>query len=165
MKIKITFIKAILISVAAIIFWALLPIIILHNSAAEDTTWYKIGGVFLMLVPVLIVLYHVKDEMRTAFNIFGALKGKGATIKNGRRAEAEILAINENSGGGVLTINDQPVANLKLRVHDGGKSPYVVSIDAVIPRLAVLRLMPGARVPVLIDPKDDNKIMVDFDKF
>jgi hypothetical protein len=41
----------------------------------------------------------------------------------------------------------------------------VVLIDAIVPRLAVPRLMPGARIPVLIDPKDDNKVMVDFDKF
>lgn len=162
MKTKITFTKAILIAVGFIIFWALIPIF-LSNKSIEDAFWYKLGGLILMFVPVVIVLISVKDDLKIAAKIFGMFSSASADLKDSRHATAEILALNENSQGGVMTVNDQPIANLRLKIFDGDKPPYEVSVDTAVPRLLVPRLMPGVRIPIFIDPKNDKKITVDFE--
>lgn len=63
-----------------------------------------------------------------------------------------------------MTINDQPVVNLKLRIYDGNKPPYEVSFDTVISRLAVPQFQPGVRIPVKIDPLDPNKVVIDSER-
>jgi hypothetical protein len=82
-------------------------------------------------------------------------------LATGRPATATVLAIGENSGGGVVTINDQPYVNLKLKIDDGQAPPYEVSFDTVIARTDVPLFQPGAMFAVKIDPKNPKKITID----
>ena len=64
--------------------------------------------------------------------------------------------------GGVMTINDQPYLNLKLEVHDEGRTPYPVSLDTIVPRAAVPQFQPGANIPIKIDPDDPQNVVIDW---
>lgn len=68
----------------------------------------------------------------------------------------------ENSGGGVVTVNDQPYLNVTLEVDGGSRAPYVVSFDAVIPRAAVPQFQPDALIRLKVDPNDPQQVVVDW---
>lgn len=91
--------------------------------------------------------------------------GKGRKARKilayGRAAKATLLGIDENSGGGTVTINDDPYLNLKLKIDDGSSHPYDVSLDAVVPRYLVPAFQPGASFPVRIDPQDMQVVVFD----
>ncbi len=58
---------------------------------------------------------------------------------------------------------DAPEYRLGLQVVPaGGGAPYEVSVKALIPRLFVPMVLPGAHVGVLIDPADPQKVSLDF---
>ncbi|MBD3284911.1 hypothetical protein GF359_00950 [candidate division WOR-3 bacterium] len=93
-------------------------------------------------------------------------KGKKAqsVIREGRLARATLLEIGENSGGGTVTINDNPYLNLKLSIDDGKSAVYEVSLDTVIPRYSVPLFQPGFTFPVRIDNKNPEIVVYDADE-
>jgi hypothetical protein len=91
--------------------------------------------------------------------------GSGRAAKRiratGRRANATVLTIGESSQG-VVTVNEQPYLHLKLLIEDGKTNPYEVEFDTIIPRTTVPQFQPGAVFPVKIDPKNSQKVILDF---
>ena len=81
--------------------------------------------------------------------------------KHGRPARGVVLAVGENSGGGVVTINDQPYLNIRVRVEDGMSAPYETDFDAVIPRTILPQLQPGVVVRLKVDPQDPRRVVFD----
>lgn len=57
-----------------------------------------------------------------------------------------------------MTVDDDPVLQVLLRVHDGARSPYQVRIKQLISRLAAPQLTPGSTADVLVD--SDNPRIV-----
>ncbi len=88
-------------------------------------------------------------------------KGKEATEirRNGIPAKATVTGIGENSMGGTLTINNQPVLNLQLEIDDGKNPVYNVSLDTIVPRAQVPQFQLGAWLNVRIDPTDNQKVV------
>jgi hypothetical protein len=151
----------IVVSVFIIVAWGLFPAII-KNEEIMNSFWYIGIWVLLFLLPFIVVFGFLRKSMGGLLGgFFGGGKDRKRILSEGRSAEGEIIAIGENSGGGIMTINDQPVVNLRLRIHDGNKPPYEVSFDTVISRLAVPQFQPGVRIPVKIDPLDPNKVIID----
>jgi hypothetical protein len=60
-----------------------------------------------------------------------------------------------------LTINDQPVLNLRLQIDDGYQQPYEMSFDTIVPRSAVPQFQPGTMFAVKVDPEDPQKVVLD----
>lgn len=121
---------------------------------------------------VLLVVFGLGALVLEIFPFFGGgpgsyyfFWGKGRKAKsilaNGRQARATLLEIGENSGGGTITINDDPYLNLKLQINDGMNKPYEVSLDTVISRYIVPQFQPGASFPVRIDLHDSKVVVYD----
>jgi hypothetical protein len=51
---------------------------------------------------------------------------------------------------------------LDFEVHPSTRDPYMVAVEILVPQAA--NLVPGAELPVRIDPNDPAKIAVDWDK-
>jgi hypothetical protein len=95
--------------------------------------------------------------------LLGGAARERRILATGRPAAATVISLDENSGGGVVTVNDQPYLNLVLEVNDGVGPPFAVSMDLVIPRTALPRFQPGAVIPVKIDPGNPRRVVIDWD--
>lgn len=118
-----------------------------------------VGVVFAVGVAAAILI----PSLKPIFSFFGGSPTERRIRGAGRPARATVLAIGENSGGVVVTVNDQPYLNLQVRVEDGFRAPYDVSFDTIIPRSALPQFQPGAAIPVKVDPDDPEKVVIDWD--
>lgn len=101
--------------------------------------------------------------LRPVFDVFKGMRARATLRAVGRPGRATVLSLGGPSGGGTVTVNDQPLLSLTLEVDDGfGSSPYVVAFDTVVPRYAVPHIQPGETVPVKIDPNDRQRVAVDW---
>lgn len=123
-----------------------------HGAAAETT--------LTIAMMIAIVAAIVLPAVGLMVIIAGGSPRERRIRKYGRLARATVVAMGENSGGGVVTINDQPYLNLVVRVEEGPGAPYEASFDLIIPRAAVPQLQPGAAVMVKVDPRDPRKVVL-----
>ncbi len=144
-----------------LILYALLPEIAGWNPEAELGEFWS-TAIWIILFGFIIVMSLL--PFNKAFGAFFGTKDSRRIKRFGRPAEAKVLAIGENSEGGIVTINNQPLLNLQLEVHDGATPPYVVSLDTIIPRSAVPQFQPGVVIPIKIDPQDPQKVIVDWQR-
>jgi len=142
-----------------LVLYALLPEIAGWDPEVElgETVNVIIWVILIGFVIVMSIL-----PFKGAFGSFFGTKESKRIQAFGREATATVQAIGENSEGGIVTINDQPLLNLQLEVHDGNVPPYPVSLDTVIPRAAVPQFQPGAVIPIKIDPENPDKIIIDW---
>jgi len=115
-------------------------------------------GAFVFSLLIMVVAFW--PEIRRY--LLGGAARERRILQTGRPARATVVSLGENSGGGVVTVNDQPYLNLVLEVHDGFSAPYAVSMDLVIPRAAVPQFQPGAVIPVKVDPADPRNVVIDW---
>ncbi len=121
---------------------------IVQVVAVVATAGTFIAGMYLLMGPVLGTFFGIGAEARIR--------------KTGRPAKAVLKNLAENSGGGIVTINDQPYLNLTVEVHDGVTAPYVVSFDTVVPRTLLPQLQPGVEFQVKVDPQNPQKVVADW---
>jgi len=76
--------------------------------------------------------------------------------QNGLVGSATITSIRDTG----TTINEHPLVELGLQVSLDGRSPYLVTHTQLISRLAVGGFIPGATVPVRVDPADPQSLLV-----
>jgi hypothetical protein len=84
--------------------------------------------------------------------------------KNGRRAFATVLdskrtIYNETAGNASLVSNTTVLWKFVLRVEPEGEPPFEAKVDALMPQM--WSPTAGARFPVLYDPGDHGKVVVD----
>jgi len=123
-------------------------------------------------IPVIIFVLVVVIFSITAPFLWGPwlirkLAGVAAPIKGGIPSEATIQSIADT--GVTVTMSgvgpEAPDYKLGLLVDPiGGGTPYEVTVKALVPRIFIPMIVPGARVGVLIDPLDRTKVSVDFDR-
>jgi hypothetical protein len=79
-------------------------------------------------------------------------------LSRGQPAQATVLAIGET---GVTVQENYGMAKLRLRVDppDGG-DPYEVTVKTLINRFDIPAYQPGARLDVVVDPADRNRVAV-----
>jgi len=128
-------------------------------NARHGETFITIYGITGALLVAALVLGGTLGPM---LSFFGGGPTERRIRASGRPARATIIAVGENAGGGVVTVNDQPYLNLVLRVEDGMRAAYETSVDAIIPRTAVPQFQPGAVVPVKVDPKDPKRVVLEY---
>lgn len=77
--------------------------------------------------------------------------------KTGKKATAKIIKIQDTG----TTINDNPQVKLTVEVTPEYGTPYTTVLKQVISRLEVHLFKPGVLLNVLVDPKDQKKIILD----
>lgn len=100
--------------------------------------------------------------LRPVFDVFKGMNARAKLRATGLPGRAVVRGLGGPSGGGTVTINDQPLLSLTLEVEDGLGDPYVVAFDTVVPRYAVARIQPGETIPVKVDPNDRQRVAVDW---
>jgi hypothetical protein len=60
-----------------------------------------------------------------------------------------------------VTINNSPQVKLLLEIKNSLGQKYTTTIRTLVSRLQPLVYQPGMTIPVLIDPKYDNKVVID----
>ena len=116
------------------------------------------GVVMTIAVAAILII----PNLGPMFSFFGGSPTERRIRKTGRPARATVVAVGENSGGGAVTINDQPYLNLVVRVEDGVTAPYEASFDAIIPRAQVPQVQPGAILAVKVDPQNPKRVVLDY---
>jgi len=123
---------------------------------------HKAMTIYGIFMSVAITASFIIPSFGPILSFFGGSREERRIRKTGRSARATVLAVGENSGGGVVTVNGQPYLNLVVRVEDGVSSPYEANFDAIIPRASLPQVQPGAVVKVKVDPRDPRKVVLDY---
>ncbi len=152
-------------------FFTIIPLIVIYsifNNKIIKLFGPKISNRIFIGLIVLLVLFFLYDFLLLFFSgfsdpFFGSGKKAKKILRTGKSAIATVLNIGENSGGGVVTINDQPYFNLKLKINSENEKPYEINFDTIIPRHSVSKFQPGAIFPVKIDPSDSKNVVIDTD--
>ena len=100
--------------------------------------------------------------LRPVFDIFRGMSARAKLRAVGHPGRATVVSLGGPSGGGTVTINDQPLLSLTLEVDDGFSAPYVVVLETVVPRYALPRVQPEETIPVKIDPNDRQRVAIDW---
>lgn len=111
-----------------------------------------LAGFFAAVMLTAGIYFFVSLHRRTA----GLLSGKTLSrlLEKGHSARAKILEL-EDTG---MAVNDDPVVQVLLQIHDSDKPPYQAKVKQLVSRLAVHHLSKSGTVEVLIDP--DNPLIV-----
>ena len=122
--------------------------------------------VFWIIFTVVVVAIGVGSPFYGAW-LIRKLTGVSGPIKGGLPGDAIIESIGET--GVTVTMPsvgpNAPEYKLGLQVTPpGGGAPYQVDTKALIPRIFVPMIVPGARVGVLINPNDPQKVTLDLSR-
>ena len=77
-------------------------------------------------------------------------------LQVGQRGLAMVMSVRATGE----SVDDNPQAELELSVALDGREPYKVTHRQVISRVAIGGFLPGAKVPVRVDPHDPCKLLV-----
>jgi hypothetical protein len=129
-------------------------------STLNYPTWFVFMVVSVPITLLLFFLFALPALNQLFNNTFLGQGRKAAQIlKIGRPATATVIFIRENSQGGVVSINNHPILNLKLLIEGEKVAPYEVSLEALIPRSMVPQFQPGANFKVKIDPENPQNVV------
>ena len=92
------------------------------------------------------MLGEIAEEQRRAQHL----------MANGRIAQATITDVGHTG----RSVNGNPQVQIGLTVAMDGAPPYAASVTQVISRLAVANFLPGATVPVRVDPGDREQLII-----
>lgn len=76
--------------------------------------------------------------------------------EKGRPVRAEILELQDTG----MTVDDDPVVQLTLRIHDDTRPPYQVRIKQLVSRLAAHQLTAGSTIEALADPDNPQTVVL-----
>ena len=137
-----------------------------------------LGGIFAVVGAIfLVATTQTRDiELIATFGLLGAifvvtglailaadrwLAGRRRRAERlrtaGMRGQATVLEVTDSN----ITVNNNPMIKVKMRVAIPSQPPYEVSKRMVVSRLAVGQYMPGSVLPVLVDPAYPRDVMVD----
>jgi tetratricopeptide (TPR) repeat protein len=96
-----------------------------------------------------------------AVGLFAFILGRNARRLrvSGVRAQARVLALVPTS----IRVNDVPVVKLQVSIEPPGRAPYTAESKMVMHGALLVRAIPGASVPVRVDPKKPNKFILELD--
>jgi hypothetical protein len=152
-------------------FIGAIPVIIvsIFEKDIVDQTGYGTWNILFIISMILVVVLSFFPFWKIFKGMFGGPgsynyfwgRGKAAQeiLASGKSATATLVSIGENSEGGVVTINGQPLLNLVLQISFGHGQPYDVSFNTIIPRASISQFYPGVQFPVKVDPLNNNNIV------
>jgi hypothetical protein len=77
-------------------------------------------------------------------------------LQVGQRGLAMVVSVRPTGE----SVDENPQAELELSVALDGREPYKVTHRQVISRVAIGGFLPGAKVPVRVDPRDPTHLLV-----
>jgi hypothetical protein len=116
-------------------------------------------GITVVCIGMIVVLSFL-PFIGPMFSFFGGSAETKRILREGRPATGKIISVGESSQGGTITVNDQPYLGISMEVNDGFRTPYVVSIDTIVPRYAIPQYQPGAVLNVMVDKDDPEKVVI-----
>jgi hypothetical protein len=126
------------------------------------------GDMIVVIVfVVVVVVLSIAAPLLLGPWLVRRLTGTTGPIENGLPGDAIIESIAET--GMTITMPSvgpyAPEYKFVLQVTPaGGGEPYKVETKALVPRLFIPMTVPGARVGVLIDPTNPQKVSLDFSR-
>jgi hypothetical protein len=122
-----------------------------------------------IIFAIVIVIFSITAPFLWGPWLIRKLTGTSGPIKGGVSTSAVIASIADTG----MTVSmpsvgpDAPEYKLGLLVTPPGGSgnPYAVKIKAIVPRIFVPMVVPGATIGVVVDPTDPTKVAPDWDNF
>jgi len=111
---------------------------------------YIAAGLVAMAVGLGFLMYKL---------IFGPMMLASRLQKTGIAGQALIKEVRDTG----VTVNNNPQVKLVLEIKNSLGQRYTTTIRTLVSRLQPQLYQPGMTIPVLIDPKNENKVIVDFD--
>jgi hypothetical protein len=121
----------------------------------------------ILVFVAVIVVFSITAAFVWGPRLIRKLSGTTGPIANGVPSEAIIESIADT--GMTVTMRGvgayAPDYKFVLQVTPiGGGAPYRVEMKALVPRLYLPMVVPGARVGVLIDPANPTTVSIDFSR-
>lgn len=111
---------------------------------------YIATGIILVFGGMMYLFYKV---------LFAPMILAGRLRKTGIRGKATIREVHDTG----VTVNNSPQVKLILDVKNMYGQTYTVTLRTLVSRLQPQLYQPGMVVPVLIDPNDEKKLVIDFE--
>ena len=136
-----------------------------NNGIPGDMVPWLIIGIVIFVV--VIVAFSITAPFLWGPRLIRKLSGTTGPIRNGVPSDAIIESIADT--GVTVTMRGvgayAPDYRFVLQVTPvGGGAPYRVETKALVPRVYIATVVPGARVGVLIDPTNPMKLSIDFSR-
>jgi len=112
--------------------------------------WFIMGAWFIGLT---VVVYG-----GIAFILGRIGRKRRGMIEFGRRGTAAVLSFRTTGS----ELDNMIQVELELRVNAAGMPPYGISHREFVSPANLSGLQVGAQIPVLVDPEDRNKLMIDW---
>jgi hypothetical protein len=120
---------------------------VLVNGGPEGV--YIAAGIILLFGGMFYLFYKL---------FFGPMILASRLRKTGLPGKALIKEVRDTG----VTINNSPQVKLLLEIKNSLGQKYTTTVRTLVSRLQPQLYQPGMTIPVLIDPKDDNIVVVDF---
>ena len=122
----------------------------------------------VVIFVVVVVVFSITAPFLWGQWLMRKLTGTTGPIKGGVPSDALIESITD-TGTTVSMPSVGPGAPeykfvLQVTPAGGAGAPYQVEVKALVPRLYIPMVVPGARVGVLIDPTNPMKLSIDFSR-
>ncbi|MCC6866172.1 MAG: hypothetical protein IT280_08440 [Ignavibacteria bacterium] len=114
------------------------------------------GSWFALIIMIAVVGFTGSIFWKV---LFGPMFLSRRLEKSGIATNAKVVEMSDTG----VTLNNQPQVKLLLEVTPPNGSAYMVETKQVISRLQTSMYMPGNMIPVLIDPNDKDKIVINYD--
>ena len=109
-------------------------------------------GIIFGLVGIISIGVEVASRFATAAD--------EQILATGVRGKATVLASRDSN----VTVNNNPMINMDLRVEIPGQPVFTTTVRQVISRLEVGSYRPGLVLSVAADPKKPRNIVIDWDR-
>lgn len=119
------------------------------------------GTTFFVVVTIACsICFSLLITVGVIFVILRVMKSFGPdkdTLASGTPGQATILKVWQTGA----MVNYNPQLGLLLEVRPPTGEPYQVEVKMVVPMVNIPQFQPGAVVPVKINPKDRQKVVLD----
>lgn len=111
--------------------------------------------------PIMILVFGIIGPLFFgigAVAFFAASAAKRLRL-HGIRAQARVLGLLPTN----MSINDRPVMKVQVSIEMPGRAPYTAESRAILDGVLAARAIPGALLPVRVDPKRPQKFILELD--
>ena len=136
-------------------------------NAVQKPPLISADAIPVIVFVVVVVIFSITAPFVWGPWLIRRIAGVSAPMKGGIPSSATIQSISDTgvtvsmSGVGA----EAPDYKFGLAVNPpGGGTPYEVEIKALVPRIYLPMIVPGAQIGVLIDPADPRKVQADFSR-
>jgi hypothetical protein len=119
-------------------------------ATAGSAGIYITAGIIVVFGGMMFLFYKL---------FFGPMINASRLAKVGISGKATIREVRDTG----VTINNSPQVKLVLDVKNSFGQVYSVTIRALVSRINPGMFQPGMVVPVKIDPKNDQNVVIDYD--